>query len=74
MKTRDGRDGLNEYERSILGRVNIWVMDWICDGGVLPPEVCEADRRQHAGIATAADLRVVIAWAEWTAPGTYLSI
>ena len=61
---------LTEREKKDLGKANMWLMDWVCDGlGKLPDEIQKISDKN--GKLTPAESRVFLAWYHSTAPGNY---
>jgi hypothetical protein len=58
-----------EARRRLIACANMWAMDWVMDGGTLPPRI---ETMQHAGhVSTPADEDALIDWFNRTAPGDF---
>jgi len=56
-------------EEKDLAKANVWIMDWVVDGGTLPPEVERiSDLRRPL---TDREARIILKWFYMTAPGDF---
>jgi hypothetical protein len=60
---------LSPREEKDLAKANVWIMDWVVDGGSLPPEVERvSDLRRPL---TDREARLILKWYYATAPGNF---
>jgi GNAT superfamily N-acetyltransferase len=63
---------LTAEEKEKLGRANVFLMDWVCDGyGDLPPRIAEIEALQRA--LTNVEARELLAWFDRNASGENFS-
>jgi hypothetical protein len=63
---------LTAEEKEKLGRANVFLMDWVCDGyGDLPPRIAEIEALQRA--PTNVEARELLAWFDRNASGENFS-
>lgn len=61
---------LTPDEEKLMGRVNVFIMDWEADGGHLPPDLQKIFDKPDFHY-TPDEARKLIAWFNRTAPGSY---